>query len=133
MQTARYTAENATKTLVRPAYVPEHYNADAEGFVTFVSLSWGADFIGTSLPGTPLPSEALRLAAAEMEQGYQKSLRLQPRIEQIMQETGCSFEDAWDRAEDEDDHNLIPFVSGATWTTIGFDLDDADLLGQEIR
>jgi hypothetical protein len=50
-----------------------------------------------------------------------------------MQETGCSFEDAWDRAEDEDDHNLIPFVSGATWTTIGFDLDDSDLLGQEIR
>jgi len=59
-----YTADTATSKHIRYAYDPEHYNADEDGHVTFVTLAWGdQSFIATSLPGTPSVLEAYDLAA----------------------------------------------------------------------
>ena len=61
-----YTVQAATAKHVRYAHREDHPDADEQGHVTFVNLSWGDDFIATAMPGHVLVNEALILATCEM-------------------------------------------------------------------
>lgn len=119
MQTARYTAENAKTISVR------HFTGETDDFPietrTFVNLSWenpnpdlGDDFIATSYNGRVLYHEAAARAAAEMQEGHEKGLRLAPLIEARMAEIGCSYDDAADAIYREDDGETLVGPSRAS-------------------
>jgi len=106
MQTPRYTVENAATKYIGGSHYPEHPNADDEGNVTFVSLSWdnpvhGSDFISTSFPGRPSVLEAFQMAADEMNRGHERTAAMRPVVHALVESTGCDLDDAWEIVEAE--------------------------------
>jgi hypothetical protein len=108
---AMYTASEATSKYVTYGYDCGHPDADADGFVTFVTLAWDQAFIATAMPGRVDYDEACILATCEMNSPCTPAaplVKVIERADQIARENGCDPEDALARARYEADHNLIP-------------------------